>query len=114
MIEFIYDKFIRQRIEAEINRQAEILQLMTIFPAYYQYKSNPTYQQMEQLVDICNQQGYSTTNLYHIFATGNIPQWLDDIIKDLSRYWQPSGDIVDADDDIRLISEKAIGSDDEQ
>lgn len=101
---FMYNRFIRDRIYSAIARQEEITKLQLVFPAYHQYKSNPTFQQMEELVDIAEKMECRTDELYHIFASGKIPDWLDTIIKDLSANWQPSGDIVDGSVDVKQIS----------
>lgn len=102
----IYDRLIRDRIYAAIARQEEILKIMTLFPEL-QYKVKPTTQQMEELVE---KSGCRIDDMYHIFASGEIPDWLNTLIKELSMYWQPSGDIVDGSVEIKQISSPSCTS----
>jgi len=92
-------------LQAKADEESAIIQLMCVFPAYYQYKSNPTSEQMKELVQEASKMGY--TNLYHIFATGNVPSELDELIKRLAQRWRPSGEIVDSGSVVRQIEGKS-------
>lgn len=92
---FFGNKILQEQIRILANRQTEIVQIMAIFPVCYNHNKVPTFQQIRDLINTVEQRGYDSDLLYHIFASGNIPKWLDMIIKELFTNWEPSGKIVD-------------------
>ena len=86
-----------QRLAAErVQEEEDILRIMTVFPAYYQYKSKPTYEQFVPFAYDAEAAGFSLTALYQVFCSGTIPPELDALIRKHAEHWPPSGETVES------------------
>jgi hypothetical protein len=85
-----------QQARMAADAQSEILKIMTVFPAYYAYKSHPTYDQFVPFVREAVEQGYCLTSLYPIFASWMIPPDLDALARKHAQGWRPAGEIVES------------------
>jgi hypothetical protein len=88
-VNYFGNKIFQEQIRILANRQTEIVQIMTIFPVCYNNGRVPTFQQVRDLVNVVEQRGYDSDLLYHIFCSGNIPKWLDMIIKEQFMNYDP-------------------------
>lgn len=82
-----------QEIQERAKREEDIVKVMTVFDALA-YNAQPTFEQVEQLVERVEATGREVCDLYLIFCSGITPHWLDTLIKELAVNWRPNGKIV--------------------
>src|SRR6266699_2982214 len=97
------DPHLKAKIAAKAQEQEDILKIMMVFPAWYTYKSYPTYEQFVPFIYDAEAMGYGLTSLYHIYSEGKIPTDLDTLAREHAEHWRPAGEIVESGIETRVI-----------
>jgi hypothetical protein len=101
----MFSRAFLQQVAALAQEEEDILRIMTVFPAWYTYKSHPTYDQFKPFCKDAVAAGYSLASLYRIFASGKIPSDLDALTRKHVPHWRPAGEIIESEFEIKRIQE---------